>query len=89
MEGGGGNFLYMVKYECGARIAPFFSSARYMNTPPPPLITMYMKSPFLLGNYIDMNEPLFVFQSFVLFNMVILMFLYLNTFSIFLLGMEN
>ena len=28
--GGGGNYLYMTYYECTARIAPFFSSDRYM-----------------------------------------------------------
>ena len=30
---GGGNFLYMAKYGCACRMAPFFSAARYMIGP--------------------------------------------------------
>ena len=29
----GGNFLYMAKYGCTCRMAPFFSAARYMISP--------------------------------------------------------
>ena len=32
-RGGEGNFLYMAKYGCACRMAPFFSAAKYMIGP--------------------------------------------------------
>ena len=56
LGGGGGNSLYMTWYGCAARIAPFFSTARYTISPLFPR-KLYMTDPFFLGWY--MNGPIF------------------------------
>ena len=45
--GGGGNSLYITWYGCAARIAPFFSAARYMISPLFPR-KLYMTDHFFL-----------------------------------------
>ena len=55
--GRGGNSLYMTWYGCAARIAPFFSAARYMISPLFPR-KLYMTDPFFLEWY--MNGPIFL-----------------------------
>ena len=53
-RGGGGNSLYMTWYGCAARIAPFFSAARFTISPLFPK-KPYMTDPFFLDWY--MNGP--------------------------------
>ena len=54
--GGGDNSLYMTWYGCAARIAPFFSAARYTISFLFPR-KLYMTDPFFLDLY--MNGPIF------------------------------